>query len=78
MDAEMVQRALMRCIYLWGSPASCNFYPFSEAAALFAFNIHDICITSASATDTILLDRIRVCPVLVFFNALLFILGGLF
>jgi hypothetical protein len=45
---------------------------------LLAFDIHDVGVAAASAADTILLDWVRGGPILIFFNALLLIIGGLF
>lgn len=63
---------------LWRCPSSSNFYPFGETAALFAFNIHNISITSASATDTVLLDGVKSRPIFIFFDSRLLIHRGLF
>jgi hypothetical protein len=45
---------------------------------LLALNIHNVGVAAASAADTILLDWIRGRPILILFNALLLIIGGLF
>jgi hypothetical protein len=63
---------------LWRCPSSSNFYPFGETAALFAFHIHNISITPASATDAVLLDGVNSRPVFIFFNSRLLINRGLF
>lgn len=56
------------------SPASRNLNPLGKAAALLALDIHNVRITPASAADAVLLDRIRIRPVFVFFDPFLFVL----
>ena len=75
-EAKIIQRTLKgNNPSLWRCPSSSNFDPFGETAALLAFNIHNISVAPASAADTVLLDGIRVRPILIFLNPLLFILG---
>ena len=45
---------------------------------MLALDIHNIRIASTSAADTILLDRIRVGPVFILFEALFLVLRGHF
>lgn len=63
---------------LWGGPAASYLNPLSETAALLALDIHNVGIAAAAAADAILLDRVRSGPVLIFFNPLLLVVGGLF
>ena len=75
-EAKIIQRTLKgNNPNLWGCPSSSNFDPLGETTALLAFNIHNVGVTPAPAADTVLLDGIRVRPILVLFNALLFVLG---
>ena len=62
---------------LWRCPASSNVYPFGKTTALLAFNIDNVRVTPASTAHTVFLDRVRICPVFIFLNTLLFIHRGL-
>ena len=62
---------------LWRCPASSNIYPFGKTTTLLAFNINNVRVAPASAAYTVFLDRVRICPVFVFFNTLLLIHRGL-
>lgn len=70
--AEAFMMALRR------GPTTSDLNPFGQAAALLAFDIDNVGVTAASASNSVLLDRVRCSPVLVFFNPLLLVVGGLF
>lgn len=59
-------------------PATGDLDPFCQTAALLALDIDDVGVAAASAADAVLLDRVWRGPVLVLFDSLLLILGGLF
>lgn len=63
---------------LWGGPATSHFDPLGKTATLLALDIHNVGVAAATAANTVLLDRVWSGPVLVFFNPLLLIVGGLF
>lgn len=44
---------------------------------MLAFHIDNVSVTAASAADTVLLDLVRGCPILVLLDAFLFIIGSL-
>jgi hypothetical protein len=44
---------------------------------LLAFDVDNVSVTAASAADTVLLDLVRGCPILVLLDAFLFIIGSL-
>lgn len=56
--------------------STCNFYPFRYAAALFAFDINDVCIAATSAADSVLLRCIPLRPVVVFFSSCFLVCGS--
>lgn len=59
-------------------PSTCNVDPFGEAGSLLAFDVDNVSIATASATDTVLLLLIPVLPVGIFLSALLIIESCLF
>jgi hypothetical protein len=44
---------------------------------LLALDIHNVSVAAASATDTVLLDWVRVRPIVVLLNPLLLVIGSL-
>jgi hypothetical protein len=63
---------------LWGGPATSHLNPLIKTAALLSFDIDNIGIAAAAAANTVLFDRVRSGPVLIFLNPLLLIFGSPF
>lgn len=59
-------------------PSACNVDPFGKAGSLLAFDVDNVSIATASATDTVLLLLIPVLPVSIFLSALLIVESRLF
>lgn len=62
---------------LWRGPATSHIHPFVKTAALLSLDINNVSVTAASATNTVLLDLVRVRPVLVFLDPFFFVIGSL-
>lgn len=58
-------------------PSTGNINPLGQAAALLAFDVHNVRVAAAAAAHTVLLGCVPLLPVLVLLNTLALIGGGL-
>lgn len=59
-------------------PSTCYVYPFRQTGSLFSFYVHDICIASTSAPNSVFFDWVPRVPVFIFLLSLLFVKCGHF
>lgn len=83
MEKQLMRKEKMRTMAgalmntLWRGPATSDLNPFGEAATLLALDINNVGVTATATANTVFLDWVWSSPVLVLFNALFLIFGGL-
>jgi hypothetical protein len=58
----------------WRCPTAGDLDPFGHAAALFAFDFHNVRVASATTPDAVLFFRVSLGPIVVFLQPLLLVL----
>ncbi len=69
MEPSSLSRGGGASLGLGARPPASHVDPLSQAAAILAFDVDDVRVAAAAASDTVLLGRVVVVPVLVLLDA---------